>query len=81
MTTKFLSDPQLEGMATRLLRRYHSLYERSPVLQCPWSAFWKTSSTSAFFGTTYLSLRISPFSLHLILVRRPSSSTNPDARS
>ena len=26
MTTKFLSDPQLEGMATRQLRRYHSLY-------------------------------------------------------
>ena len=26
MTTKFLSDPQLEGMATRLLLRYDSLY-------------------------------------------------------
>ena len=26
MTTKFLSDPQLEGMATRLLRRYDSPY-------------------------------------------------------
>ena len=26
MTTKFLSDSQLEGKAARLLRRYHSLY-------------------------------------------------------